>query len=966
MAFQMRSGPVPIPEHLQGCGLAGCLVAATPMIQSARERVRRGAQDLVKAYPGAPFHAESVEESLAANLAEQLLQITARVMVLELNVARLEGVLDGETPEERFASYINRLRQPEIMEQLFREYPVLSEQIASRLEKWTAFSLEFLKHLCEDWPPLRPFFGSSTPGALVKIQNSGDTHRHGRSVMIASFASGERIVYKPRSLVADERFQQLLAWLNARGAQPEFRVLKILDRGEHGWSEFVSPAPCITHAELSRFYQRQGGYLALLYAMEACDFHCENVIASGEHPVLIDLETLFSPRLDHFSWQRANDLAGAALACSVLGVGLLPQRIRDNEEQTGVDVSGLGTCPGQLTPERVPQWERADTDEMRMVRKRIEIPGSENRPTLNGHQVNPVEYTEPVAGGFAETYRLLLKNRSELLTIFKRFSAVEVRVIARPTQRYAKLLNESFHPDLMRNRCSYMAHFDLLHAETAYRPSLDRLVDAEQKDLLRGDIPLFSTTPSSRDIWTTSGERIENCVSESGMSLAEQRIGHLCPGDLERQLWIVRASMATLGSDSDGPTRKALSAAMPENQAAIPDELISTAREIGDRLAELAFGTDGDGDAVWIGLVPAGEREWRLSPLGADLYDGLPGIILFLAYLGMLSGETRYSSLAKDALKTVRDQIEQFPFSGNIGAFSGWGGVIYLFAHLGVLWADRSLFSEAEQLLTSVSTLIETDKKLDVIGGAAGYALSLLALHKCNPSARTLETARACGEHLLGRAQAAKLGIGWYCISGAAAPLTGFAHGNAGIAYALLAIARSTGEARFEQAALRAFDYERSLYSPEQRNWPDLRSTAGTGFVSAWCHGAPGIGLSRLCSLRLSSDSQFAEEIEAALTTTAQSFSGNHTLCHGDLGNADILLFASETLKNSDWRLYADQIATTAIKNARRTGWICGNSLGVESPGLMTGLAGIGYALLRLGAPTHVPSVLALEAPVLS
>jgi type 2 lantibiotic biosynthesis protein LanM len=314
----------------------------------------------------------------------------------------------------------------------------------------------------------------------------------------------------------------------------------------------------------------------------------------------------------------------------------------------------------------------------------------------------------------------------------------------------------------------------------------------------------------------------------------------------------------------------------------------------------------------------------------------------------------------------VRDQIEQFPFSGNIGAFSGWGGVIYLFAHLGVLWADRSLFSEAEQLLTSVSTLIETDKKLDVIGGAAGYALSLLALHKCNPSARTLEAARACGEHLLGRAQAAKLGIGWYCISGAAAPLTGFAHGNAGIAYALLAIARSTGEARFEQAALRAFDYERSLYSPEQRNWPDLRSTAGTGFVSAWCHGAPGIGLSRLCSLRLSSDSQFAEEIEAALTTTAQSFSGNHTLCHGDLGNADILLFASETLKNSDWRLYADQIATTAIKNARGTGWICGNSLGVESPGLMTGLAGIGYALLRLGAPTHVPSVLALEAPVLS
>jgi lantibiotic modifying enzyme len=30
---------------------------------------------------------------------------------------------------------------------------------------------------------------------------------------------------------------------------------------------------------------------------------------------------------------------------------------------------------------------------------------------------------------------------------------------------------------------------------------------------------------------------------------------------------------------------------------------------------------------------------------------------------------------------------------------------------------------------------------------------------------------------------------------------------------------------------------------------------------------------------------------------------------------------------------------------------------------LITGLAGIGYGLLRLAAPTHVPSVIVLEAP---
>ena len=36
---------------------------------------------------------------------------------------------------------------------------------------------------------------------------------------------------------------------------------------------------------------------------------------------------------------------------------------------------------------------------------------------------------------------------------------------------------------------------------------------------------------------------------------------------------------------------------------------------------------------------------------------------------------------------------------------------------------------------------------------------------------------------------------------------------------------------------------------------------------------------------------------------------------------------------------------------------------GVETPGLMTGLAGIGYGLLRLAEPRRTPSVLALEPP---
>ena len=74
--------------------------------------------------------------------------------------------------------------------------------------------------------------------------------------------------------------------------------------------------------------------------------------------------------------------------------------------------------------------------------------------------------------------------------------------------------------------------------------------------------------------------------------------------------------------------------------------------------------------------------------------------------------------------------------------------------------------------------------------------------------------------------------------------------------------------------------------------------------MTAWCHGAPGIGLARLCSLQHLDDAAIRAEIGTALQTTlAQGFGGNHSLCHGDLGNLELLLQASEMLDDPQWRL---------------------------------------------------------------
>jgi lantibiotic modifying enzyme len=77
-----------------------------------------------------------------------------------------------------------------------------------------------------------------------------------------------------------------------------------------------------------------------------------------------------------------------------------------------------------------------------------------------------------------------------------------------------------------------------------------------------------------------------------------------------------------------------------------------------------------------------------------------------------------------------------------------------------------------------------------------------------------------------------------------------------------------------------------------------------------------------------------------------------------------LLLQASQTFDDPQWRAQVNRIAAIVLESIHRDGWLCGVPLGVESPGLMTGLAGIGYELLRLAEPRRVPSVLMLEPPM--
>jgi type 2 lantibiotic biosynthesis protein LanM len=968
---------LPPPEAMQGQEADLFLYVIEPLISQGCNRLDEGIQALIQGRSDLPFEPNAVAEMLLANLPEQLLRMLNRTLVLELHVARLQGLLKGDTPEERFRSFLARLRQHDVALSILQEYPVLARQITICINHCVTFSLEFLQHLCADWDELRTTFSpEADPGLLVELHGgAGDSHRGGRSVLIAKFSSGFQLVYKPRALAVDVHFQELLTWINEHGDHPPFRTLKVLDRGNYGWVEFVAAFGCTTAEEIQRFYERQGGYLALLYALEATDFHYENLIAAGEHPVLIDLESLFHPRIGGVNITKSDQVANQRMAYSVLSVGLLPMRLWSNAEYEGIDVSGLGKTEGQLTPNRVPYWEAAGTDEMRLNRERMKMAGTQNRPTLEGTEVNLLDYTEAITTGFTNIYELLLKHRDELLSKdgpLARFAEDEVRVVLRATRTYASLLQESFHPDVLRNALDRDRLFDHLWVDVKYCPYLVKVIPSEREDLHGGDIPMFTTRPNSRDLWSSSNERIADFLDEPSMTLVHHRLQRLSDHDLEQQVWFVRASLATLYMGVEQAGWSTYPVTEPQT-ITDREQLLAAACAIGDRLKWLAL--QDEDNAHWIGLRVIDERHWSLAPLWIDLYEGLPGVVLFLAYLGAIAQQERYTALARAALTTMRRQLEDNKsFITSVGAFNGWGGVIYTLAHLGVMWAEPRLLAEAEEIVELLPALIEKDEQLDIINGAAGCLGSLISLYRCQPTQRTLAAAILCGDHLIAHAQSMEHGIGWVLKGTQTKALSGFSHGAAGIAWALLELSALTGEDRFRTAALDALTYERSLFCPELENWLDLRVDESSGHavndhqhtcMTAWCNGAPGIGLGRLRSLPDLDDSEIRAEIDTALKTTlAQGFGLNHSLCHGDLGNLELLLQASLILDDPQWETQVNRLASIILESINQHGWLCGVPLGVETPGLMAGLAGIGYGLLRLAEPTRVPSVLVLEPPL--
>ncbi|MFI6318403.1 type 2 lanthipeptide synthetase LanM family protein [Nonomuraea sp. NPDC050556] len=894
----------------------------------------------------------------ARSVEEEVRRKITRVLVLELNAARISGRLTAADPAGRWEQWRDSVAEPAFWQGLAGPYPGMAARLAAVIGNRCAASYRFAERFARDRAALAALPGGPV-GVLERVEfGAGDSHRGGQTVVVLHGEDG-RVVYKPRSLAVDAALAELLTHLGVS----TMRVPAVITRGGYGWAEHVEHRYCAGAEQLRAFYRGMGHWLALMRLLGGSDLHAENLIAAGPQPVVVDCETLFTPhaKARPSGYGGAVDLAVELIDTSVMRTGLLPGR-GVALGWRGVDVSAAGALPGQQPMIELPVVLGAGTDSPRMGTERVELPPSANHPSAE-----PVlgDHWDAIIAGFDEFDDRLaeLDASGKLEPLLAGFADCPVRAVLRSTESYAELGRMLWHPAALHDEAHARAKAAALLAKMSENvpgaPGSAEIIAAEVDELCHGDIPMFDTTPRTGVLRGPAGTR---CGPE--LDLVADAVSRWRSRDHDLDRRVARAALVSAYLNEGWmPGESALSPGLVRADDLDARRRAAAAGIVRGVLDGAVRGADGT--VTWITplLSPTG---WAVQPLSADLYGGAHGVaILLTAYLrevadgraepveglhDLLRSVMRTIRLAeeRDAAKRLEDiRMRPEPPGAYLGTASQiWGWLLL-----------RSLGAAGDEALVRACALaellpeaIEADDAYDLLSGMAGAIVPLLRLSSSTGEERWAGLAGSIGARLAGLAERRGAGVCWPSTRFPQG-LGGLAHGATGIGWALSRL----GSPEFDGLAEAAFRYEDTLYDPDQRGWVDLR---GDGFTAAaWCHGAGGVGIVAADQLARSGDrTLWLDRLRrAAASCWADGTGWNHTLCHGDLGSWEVIELARASGVAPVDR---DRLSAHILGSLETNGPISGLARDAFAPGLLPGLGGVAYQLLRMHPDCALPSVL--------
>ncbi len=371
---------------------------------------------------------------------------------------------------------------------------------------------------------------------LIDIQwGVSDLHNAGEQVHILTFSSGQ-LVYKPRSGKMLTAYNEFLQKINHEITNPHY-IQSTLDKSDYHWVEFIQHRKCRNSAEIEKYYYRLGSLMAVSYGLCATDFHNENLIACGEYPVLIDLDSLIEPTAD---LSNQNQSVG-----SVMSSGLLPFQIWNESAKAFSDVSGCSINTKIISKTLLLSVEDNFSWTLK-TKESVVFP--KNHPQTE----NPVHhFLEFIENGFIETYLTFIHfkktetwNNENFLSIFQNLLT---RFMNRHTVEYETARNGQLHPSVCLDSNLKHNYFQGFYKTPNFFKNHQNLILDEIETLKKLSIPYYWSDTSSTHLFHKNSGTQEvtlNFFEQSGFErLTERWNKKINKFDLVRQLWFIRSSL---------------------------------------------------------------------------------------------------------------------------------------------------------------------------------------------------------------------------------------------------------------------------------------------------------------------------------------------------------------------------------------------------------------------------------------
>lgn len=783
---------------------------------------------------------------------------------------------------------------------------------------------------------------------LLSIKVSGDLH-NGRAVTIVKSEKGT-LLYKPKSIKNEVFFNSFLNYFNDLSDNVlVFKTIHILDKEEYGWVEFIHKVPLDHKDEAFTYFEEMGQLLAISYILNITDLHFENILSSGKHPVIIDLETMFTIKItNQKNINEAVDRIIEDVGNSVIMTGMLP--VGGGNQIFGGDVSGIfgGTFSTEIR-----ELKNPGRDDIHFERKNVRqeyvshLPYymETNRKTIE----KPNKYLKEIKIGFKNAYKVFLEHKKELLKYIEvNSNEVTVRLLARNTRDYSVLISAAKSPVYSNSR------YKIFNKLKQFGESIDpNLVNSEINQITSLSIPYFKSYIHSELLFDMEDNPIIN-LKNNPYTLFLEKVQRLSMNDMEEQLSIIDFSIISqqqLFTDGENFQKylftSNLNSEVEVNEGI--DDLVSI-------ITNTAVIATADQSINWKNLGIGNFEEISFEPLDFSTYRGLSGIGMTLLEVYKIKKDSK----VKETLDLIyHTLLSWYPSINDFSYYNGKLGVLdYFFNyHKNVLGKGRKFIDKMYD--TYLSELLKTDNVFfdDLIGGYAGIIIYFYKnKHLKN---RYKNNIIKLGEILLENATSInEQTIAWYPrLKEPQIDYASYAHGNSGIMTALIFLYDLAKEQKYLISFKKAWNIDKEMKT--ENGWVDKRKE-NNEYSANWCHGATGIAIARMEWLKLNRENNFFDLKEEKLARSELNLAinsilieglnlNNFCLCHGVTSN---LLVLSQYVQyfdssNDDLKRIVSENFRSIAHFGIHDGWICGLGTQYYSYGMLTGISGILYALLK-------------------